>query len=52
MYVKPVDEQLRKEEIQMEQSKLNEILDLHKRWLNDEANGVKANLRGGQFALG
>ena len=29
----------------MEQSKLNEILGLHKKWLNDEEGGKRANLQ-------
>ena len=29
----------------MEQSKLNEILELHKKWLNGEVDSVHANLR-------
>ena len=30
----------------MKQEKINEILELHKKWLDDESNGVQANLRG------
>ena len=30
----------------MEQTKLNEVLELHKKWLNNEDSGVRADLRG------
>lgn len=34
----------------MKQSELNRILKLHKKWLNDEEDGVKADLTGANLS--
>lgn len=34
----------------MEQTKINKILEMHKKWLNDEPDGVRANLRGADLS--